>query len=74
LENFIHCYIKKWRKEMTKTPMYLGYKQVPDVDLLTKIKVMTKDGMSPKKMKEELPEISLYTITRYYTKIRRCIW
>jgi hypothetical protein len=62
------------RKEMTKTPMYLVHKQVPDVDLLTKIKAMTKDGMSPKKMKEELPETSLYTITRYYTKIRRCIW
>jgi hypothetical protein len=59
---------------MTKTPMYLGYKQVPDVDLLTKIKAMIKEGKSPKKMKEELPDISLYSITRYYTKIRRNIW
>lgn len=59
---------------MTKTPMYLEYKQVPDIDLLTKIKVMIKDGKGPKKIKEELPGMSLYKITRYYTKIRRGIW
>ena len=59
---------------MAKTPMYLGYKQIPDVDLLTKIKVMMKDGKGTKKMKEELPGISLYTIRRYYSKIRKGLW
>lgn len=59
---------------MTKTPLYLGYKQVPDIDLLTKIKVMIKDGKGPKKIKEEIPDMSLYNITRYYTKIKRNVW
>lgn len=57
-----------------KNPLYLEHKQIPDVDLLTKIKAKIKEGKGPKKIKEELPDISLYTITRYYTKIRRNVW
>lgn len=59
---------------MPRYPIYLGHKEVPDEDLLNKIKGMVKDGKGPKKIKGELPNMSLYIIGRYYTKIRRGIW
>lgn len=59
---------------MTKYPAYLEYKQVPDADLLTKIKVMIKDGKGPKQMKIELPDASLCSIRMYYSKVRRGVW
>lgn len=54
--------------------MYLISKQVPDEELLNKIRIMIKEGKSPKKIKNELQDTSLYIIMRYYTKIRRGIW
>lgn len=59
---------------MTKYPPYLEHKQVPDADLLIKIKAMMKDGKGPKQMKMELSGTSLYSISRYYTKVRRGVW
>jgi hypothetical protein len=59
---------------MTKNPVYLERKEIPDIDLLKKIKEMMGDGKNPKKMKEELPDKSLYMIQRYYAKIRRGVW
>lgn len=59
---------------MSRYPIYLEHKEIPDIDLLNKIKVMVKDGKSPNKIKGELPNMSLYIIRRYYTKIRRGIW
>jgi hypothetical protein len=59
---------------MTRNPFYLEHREIPDVDLLKKIKEMVKDGKNPRKMKEELPEKSLYMIQRYYSKIRRGSW
>jgi len=49
-------------------------REIPDEKLLNKIKEMVRDGKTPKKIKCELPEISLYAIKRYYRKIRRGIW
>ena len=54
--------------------MYLINKEIPDEKLLNTIKEMVKDGKSPNKMKNELTNVSLYIIRRYYTKIRRGIW
>lgn len=59
---------------MSRLPMYLMHKEVPDEELLNKIKEMEKAGISPKKMKNELPNTSLYIIRRYYIKIRRGTW
>lgn len=59
---------------MPRNPIYLEHKQVPDADLLTKIKGMIKDGKGPKQMKIELLDMSLYKISRYYSKVRRGIW
>ena len=59
---------------MTRHPMYLTIKEVPDEQLLNTIKEMVKDGKSPKKIKSELSTVSLYIIIRYYRKIRRGIW
>jgi len=59
---------------MSRAPAYLIYKEVPDEQLLNKIKEMVKDGKSPKKIKSELSNTSLYIIRRYYTKIRKGIW
>ena len=55
-------------------PVFLVNKEVPDEQLLNKIKEMVKEGKSPKKMKSELPNTSLYIIYRYYTKIRKGLW
>jgi hypothetical protein len=60
--------------KMTRYPPYLEHKQIPDGDLLTKVKAMMKDGKGPKQMKVDMPNMSLYTLRRYYTKIRRCVW
>ena len=59
---------------MTRLPIYLINKEVPNEQLLNKIKEMVKDGKSPNKIKIELPNTSLYIIRRYYTKIRKGIW
>lgn len=59
---------------MTRGPAYITNKEVPDKNLLIKIKEMVKDGKSPNKIKIELPDKSLYTIRRYYTKIRKGMW
>ena len=59
---------------MSRAPAYLINKEVPDEQLLNKIRSMVKDGKSPKKMKNELSNVSLYIIRRYYTKIIRGIW
>lgn len=59
---------------MSRGPIYLERKQVPDKDLLIKIKKMVVEGKSPKKMKIELPGMSLYMISTYYSKIKRGIW
>lgn len=59
---------------MSKYPIYLINKQVPDKELLDKIRVMMKEGKGPKKIKDELQNTSLYTIREYYSKIRRGIW
>jgi len=59
---------------MSRAPEYLINKQIPDQQLLNKIKGMVKDGKSPKKIKGEMSNVSLYTIERYYTKIRKGIW
>lgn len=59
---------------MPRYPIHLTGKQIPNEELLEKIKGMVKEGKSPKKMKGELQDTSLYTIRVYYTKIRRCIW
>lgn len=59
---------------MSRAPAYLTYKEVPDELLLNRIRDMVKDGKSPKKMKNELSNVSLYIIRRYYTKIKRGVW
>ena len=59
---------------MTREPVYLKNKEIPDEYLLNKIKEMVRDGKSPNKIKRELPDKSLYMIRRYYTKIIRGIW
>ena len=59
---------------ISRHPIYLEHKEVPNEDLLNKIKEMVKDGKSPKKIKGELSNTSLYIIIRYYTKIRRGTW
>lgn len=59
---------------MTRYPSYLEHKQVPDVDILKRIKVMMKNGKGPKQMHLELPEMSIYKLSRYYSKVRRGIW
>lgn len=59
---------------MSRHPIYLEHKQVPDEELLNKIREMVKDGKSPNKMREELPGTSLYIIRRYYDKINKGIW
>lgn len=59
---------------MSRGPIYLINKEVPDEGLLNSIREMVKDGKSPKKIKNELTNVSLYIIRRYYTKIRKGIW
>lgn len=59
---------------MTRYPMYLTIKEIPDEKLLRRIREMVKEGKSPKKIKSELSTVSMYIIIRYYTKIRRGIW
>ncbi len=59
---------------MTRPPMYLLNKEVPDEILLNSIRGKVKDGKSPRKIKSELSNVSLYIIRRYYTKIRKGIW
>ena len=59
---------------MTRGPAYLINKEIPDEQLLNRIKEMVKDGKSPNKIKDELSNVSLYIIRRYYTKIRKGIW
>lgn len=59
---------------MSRTPAYLVHKEVPDEQLLNKIRDMVKDGKSPKKIKGELSNVSMYIIRRYYTKIIKGIW
>lgn len=59
---------------MTRTPLYLTNKEIPNEQLLNKIREMVKEGKSPKKMKSELSNVSLNTIRRYYTKIKRNVW
>jgi len=59
---------------MPRYPMYLTAKEIPDQQLLNTIRAMVKDGKSPKKMKEELTNVSLCSIRRYYTKIRNGKW
>lgn len=59
---------------MSRIPVFLVSKEIPNEQLLKKIKGMVKDGKSPKKIKSELPDTSLYIIYRYYTKIRRGTW
>lgn len=59
---------------MTRRPAYLINKEVPDEQLLNKIRDMTKEGKSPKEIKSELSNVSLYIIRRYYTKVRKGIW
>lgn len=59
---------------MSRGPTFLEHKQVPDEDILRRVKTMIKDGKGPKKMKEELPGMSLYTINTYYSKVKRGIW
>ena len=59
---------------MSRLPAYIAHKEIPDEQLLNRIRDMVKDGKSPKKMKSELSNVSLYIIYRYYTKIRRGIW
>lgn len=59
---------------MTRYPVYLTSKHLPDEELLNKIRGMVKEGKGPKKIKNELQDTSLYIIMRYYTKIRRGIW
>lgn len=59
---------------MPRYPIYITGKQVPDEELLNKIRGMVKDGKSPKKIRDELQDTSLYVIARYYTKIRRGVW
>jgi hypothetical protein len=66
--------VKRWREEMVKNPIYLEHKQVPDEGILTKVKMMIGEGKGPKQMKEKLHDTSLYTIRRYYSKVRRGIW
>lgn len=56
---------------MSRYPIYLKNKEVPDPQLLDRIREMIKDGKSPNKIKEELRDVSLYIIRRYYTKIIR---
>lgn len=59
---------------MTREPSYIKNKEIPNEELLNKIKGMIKDGKSPNKMKADLPDKSLYIIRRYYTKIIRGLW
>ena len=59
---------------MPRYPMYLTIREIPDEQLLNKIREMVKDGKGPKEIKEQLSTISLYRIRRYYTKIRKGIW
>jgi hypothetical protein len=59
---------------MTREPAYLNNKEIPDEQLLIKIKEMVKDGKSPNKIKNEMSDISLYIIRRYYTKIKKGLW
>ena len=59
---------------MTRAPLYLTNKEIPNEELLNKIREMVKEGKSPKKMKSELSNVSLYIIIRYYTKIKRNVW
>jgi len=59
---------------MSRSPAYIVHKEIPDEQLLNRIRDMVKDGKSPKKMKSELSNVSLYIIIRYYTKIIRGIW
>lgn len=59
---------------MSRNPTYLTYREIPDEELVDKIKEMIKDGKSPKMMKRELSNVSLNVIRRYYTKIRKGIW
>ena len=59
---------------MSRAPAYLVNKEVPNEQLLKTIREMIKDGKSPNKIKNELANVSLYIIRRYYTKIRKGIW
>lgn len=49
-------------------------KQIPDEELLSKIRGFVKEGKSPRKIKCELQDTSLYVIRTYYSKIRRGVW
>lgn len=59
---------------MSRYPEFLMNKEVPDEQLLNTIREMVKDGKSPKKIKNELPNVSIYVIRKYYTKIIRKVW
>ena len=59
---------------MSRAPAYIVNKEVPNEQLLKTIREMVKDGKSPNKIKNELANVSLYIIRRYYTKIRKGIW
>ena len=63
---------------MSRSPAYLTNKEIPNDQLLDTMKEMIKDGKSPKEIKNELTnelqDVSLYIIRRYYTKIRKGIW
>jgi hypothetical protein len=59
---------------MPRYPIYLTAREIPDQQLLNTIREMVKDGKSPKKIKCELSDVSLYMIRRYYTKIRSGKW
>ncbi len=54
--------------------MHLVRRQIPDKELVKKIRRMIKEGKGPKRMKRELQDTPLCVIRRYYTKIRRGTW
>ncbi len=59
---------------MARMPAYINNKEIPDGQLLKTIKDLMKDGKSTRKIKSELPNVSMYKISRYYTKIQRGLW
>lgn len=59
---------------MARVPAYLFNREIPNEELLNKIKTLTKEGKSPRQMKDEIDKVSLYTIRQYYSKIKRGIW
>lgn len=59
---------------MPRYPVYLIDKELPDQQLLNRIRDLSNDRKTMKEIKEKLPGISINIIRRYYMKIRRGIW